>query len=146
MTEPVSCDFVSRLKVTSRKPRLQRERSTCLWQLRCIGFASCLQRKSTFSSRVCTSHRPDTQYLYICGQHDKQPFMPTAYLFMATLQALWIDKQVRFTRGRSFTDTIQIIVISTLEARVTLRCNHGSSKGSFQFIMIVVYCFHTITV
>lgn len=47
-----------------------------------------------------------TQYPYICGQHDMQPFMPIAYIFVAMLQASWVDKQVRFTRGRVFTDTI----------------------------------------
>lgn len=40
------------------------------------------------------------------SQHDKQPFMPTAYLLVAMLQASWVDKQVRFTRGSVFTDTI----------------------------------------
>lgn len=52
---------------------------------------------------------------------EKHSFLPgvhltyyvlTAHLFVVKLQASWVDKQGRLTRGRVFTDTVRIKVIS----------------------------------
>lgn len=60
ISERVSCDFVSRSKVTLNKPRLSGGGgSTCFWQLRrfCFMLAN---EKHIFLPGVCLPHHPDT--------------------------------------------------------------------------------------
>lgn len=110
------------------------------------------KEKHIFLPGVHLTYHPDTH-------HSLTSTVNTiSNLLCLQLTVLWlrlkhhrIDKQIRLTRGRVFTDTISnrsdlsMVRKITRKARMTRGYNHGSCKGSFQCIMIVVYCFHTNT-
>lgn len=64
-----------------------------------------------YSQVSCSFMLAKEKHSFLPGVHLTY-YVLTAHLFVVKLQASWVDKQGRLTRGRVFTDTVRIKVIS----------------------------------